>query len=250
MMKYSENYTTRWHDTDSCHFLRPTAILMYMQETANHQCRDYNMDLNELYRNEGLGFLLSRIQIKIHKPLFAYENITVNTWCTESKSYAFMRYFDIWRGGEKVAEAMSTWALFDSNANILVRGTNFQREFPYDEAPDVRAFPPRAHIPTSVALEECGARKISYCDIDFNGHMNNTKYPDMVCDHLPDMTGKWVSEISISYLKEASYGDVLTALRAPAPLPDEKSGEAYYFRTLRSDGQVNIDAFVRLSDKQ
>ena len=62
------------------------------------------MDLNELYRNEGLGFLLSRIQMKVHKPIFAYEDITVNTWCTESKSYAFMRYFDIWRGGEKVAE--------------------------------------------------------------------------------------------------------------------------------------------------
>lgn len=249
-MKYSENYTTRWHDTDSCHFLRPTAILVYMQETANHQCRDYNMDLNELYRNEGLGFLLSRIQMKVHKPIFAYEDITVNTWCTESKSYAFMRYFDMWRGGEKVAEAMSTWALFDVNAKTLVRGSDFKRDFPYDEAPDVSVFPPRARIPSSVVMDVVGDRKITYSDTDFNRHMNNTKYPDMLCDHVPDMTNKWVSELSISYLKEAALGDSVTVLRHPIQLPEDKGGEAYLIRTLRSDGEVNVDAYLCLSDKK
>ncbi|MBQ9162727.1 MAG: hypothetical protein IJX74_05565 [Clostridia bacterium] len=249
-MKYSENYTTRWHDTDSCHFLRPTAILTYMQETANHQCRDYNMDLNELYRNEGLGFLLSRIQLTVHKPIFAYEDITVNTWCTESKSYAFMRYFEILRGGDKVAEAMSTWALFDANAKTLVRGSDFKRDFPYDEAPDASRFPPRVRIPSSVVLDVVGERKITYSDIDFNLHMNNTKYPDMICDYLPDMTGKWVKEISVSYLKEAAFGDSLTVFRHPAELSEGDEGEAYLVRTLRSDGETNIDAYIRLSGKE
>lgn len=206
------------------------------------------MDLNELYRNEGLGFLLSRVQLKIHKPLYAYEDITVNTWCTEAKTYTFMRYFEILRDGEVVAEAMSTWALYDANAKTLVRGTDFKRDFPYDEAPDASVFPPRARIPAGTELEDVGKRKIVYSDLDFNGHMNNTKYPDMLCDHLPNMTGKWVSEISISYLKEAAYGDVLTVNIARASTSTE--GEAYYARTLRSDGEINADAYIRLSDKQ
>ena len=245
-MKYSENYTTRWHDTDSCHFLRPTAIMVYMQETANHQCRDWGMDIEKLYENEGLGFLLSRIQLKVHKPIFAYEDITVNTWCTEAKGYAFMRFFDIWRGGERVAEAMSTWALFDENTKTLVRGSSFKRDFPYDDAPDLTVFPPRARILSGTALEQVGERKISYSDIDFNRHMNNTKYLDMVCDFLPDINGRWVSELSVSYLKEAAYGDVLTIRRALA----DESKNAYLLRTVRSDGEVNIDAYIRLSDKQ
>jgi len=208
------------------------------------------MDLNELYRNEGLGFLLSRIQLTVHKPIFAYEDITVNTWCTESKSYAFMRYFEILRGGEAVAEAMSTWALFDANAKALVRGSDFKRDFPYDEAPDISRFPPRAHLPSKTELDVVGERKITYSDIDFNRHMNNTKYPDMICDYLPDMTDRWVKEISVSYLKEAALGDSLTVLRHTAQLPEGKDGEAYLLRTLRSDGEVNIDAYIRLSDKE
>ena len=208
------------------------------------------MDLNELYRNEGLGFLLSRIQLTVHKPIFAYEDITVNTWCTESKSYAFMRYFEILRGGDKVAEAMSTWALFDANAKTLVRGSDFKRDFPYDEAPDASRFPPRVRIPSSVVLDVVGERKITYSDIDFNLHMNNTKYPDMICDYLPDMTGKWVKEISVSYLKEAAFGDSLTVFRHPAELSEGDEGEAYLVRTLRSDGETNIDAYIRLSGKE
>ena len=76
-MYYSTHYKTKWHDTDGDGVMRPSALLVYMQETANIQCREYGMDLTDLHHIEGKGFLLSRIMIKIFSPLRAYEDIEV-----------------------------------------------------------------------------------------------------------------------------------------------------------------------------
>lgn len=246
-MKYSENFRTKWHDTDSCHFLRPSAILMYMQETGNHQCRKYGMDLNDLYRNDGLGFLLSKIQARIYAPLFAYEDITVSTWCCESRGLSFLRCFEIKRGDETVAQALSTWALLDVKSSSLVKVSDFKREFPMDEMLDMSSLPPRVRIPSSVELEMCGKRKIVYSDIDFNGHMNNTKYPDMVCDFLPDMKDRWVSAFSLSYLKEGTYGNTLDVYRASVAA--DLGDEAYLVKTVRPDGATCLEAQINLSRK-
>ena len=74
-MYYSTHYKTKWHDTDGDGVMRPSALLVYMQETANVQCREYGMDLTDLHHKEGKGFLLSRIMVKIFAPLRAYEDM-------------------------------------------------------------------------------------------------------------------------------------------------------------------------------
>ena len=68
--------------------------------------------------------------------------------------------------------------------------------------------------------------------------MNNTKYPDMVCDFLPDPAHTRVTGLSLSYCHEAAFGDVLTVERA--------TGEngIYYIRTRLKD-VVCLEAMVR-----
>ena len=74
--------------------------------------------------------------------------------------------------------------------------------------------------------------------------MNNTKYPDMICDFLPSMDGKWVRTLSLSYLREAAFGDTLAIHRGlVADTPD-----AYLIRTTRPDGAVCLEAEIGLSD--
>ena len=112
---------------------------------------------------------------------------------------------------------------------------------------DMSSIPQRARIMPSVELEKCGQRKIVYSDIDFNGHMNNTKYPDMVCDFLPDMKDRWVSSFSISYLKEGTYGDTLDIYRAPAVA--DFGDESYLVRAVRPNGNTCLEAQINLSRK-
>ena len=87
-----------------------------------------------------------------------------------------------------------------------------------------------------------GERRITYADLDYNMHMNNTKYPDMVCDFLPDPSACRVVGASLAYYREAAYGDTLTVERA-------EGGEGvYYFRTKRQD-TVCLEAMIKTEQR-
>ena len=68
--------------------------------------------------------------------------------------------------------------------------------------------------------------------------MNNTKYPDLVCDFLSDPAKTRVVGMSLAYHHEAAYGDTVTVERA-----DGGDG-VYYFRTKKED-TVCLEAMVK-----
>ena len=211
-MYYSTHYKTKWHDTDGDGVMRPSALLVYMQETANIQCREYGMDLTDLHHVEGKGFLLSRIMVKIFAPIRAYEDIEVRTWCIDNKSYDFIRCFAVYRGDEMMALAVSHWALLDIHEKKMIRTTDFRRDFPFGELPDESDLPKRERIPNKLEMEEAGQRTLVYSDLDFNRHMNNTKYLEWAMDLLP---GSFHAEhplkgFTVCYLNEARESDRVT----------------------------------------
>jgi acyl-ACP thioesterase len=192
-----------------------------MQETANRQCEESGLPLDWLRDEHGLAFILGAISLNVRKPLHAYEEIEVRTWCKEAKSYIFQRFFEIVRDGEKVAEAASTWVLIDLEKKTMVRADNYdflKNSFYYDEPVAPEVLLKKARISKEIKLFEVGKRRISYSDIDYNMHMNNTHYPDMICDFLEEMTDAektWrVAAISLSYIKESALGATLTVTRS------------------------------------
>ena len=216
-----------------------------MQETAHHQCLSAGLDLNDLHDRHGLSFILSRLQLSFYRTLYSFEDIDVHTWCSPVKGWKMLRYFRVVRGDEMVAEGASEWALVDVIHRTLVRPDELDADilarFPIDEPiPDDR-LPRRVRIPSALDMEVAGTRTVRYSDVDFNRHMNNTRYPDMICDFLPVLPeGKRVSTMSLSYVKEAALGDTFTVFRAPM----QDSTDAFLVRTKREDGQVCLDASV------
>ena len=219
-----------------------------MQETANRQCESSGLPLEKLRDEKGLAFILAALSINIYKPLYAYEEIEVRTWCKEAKSYIFMRYFEIVRGGELIAEATSTWVLIDLNSKNMVRASSYDflgDKFYYDDPVDSTSLLPKAKIAKDAPLCEVGKRKIMYSDIDYNMHMNNTHYPDMVCDYLDEMTGDipyLVSGMSLSYVKESHLGATLTVTRG-----EMQEDGTIQVRTLNEEGETCLEAVVKLS---
>ena len=249
-MKFTYKTKTNWHDTDANRCVRPSKIVEYMQETANRQCESSGLPLDKLRDEKGLAFILGALSINIYKPLHAYEEIEVRTWCKEAKSYIFNRYFEIIRDGEKIAEAATTWVLIDLNSKTMVRASNidfFDGKFYYDEPVDSASLLPKPRIAKDASLFEVGKRRIVYSDIDYNMHMNNTRYPDMLCDFLDEMTSPdeayRVSALSLSYLKESSLGATLTVTRG------EMSEDGLIeMRTLNDASDICLEAIVRLTE--
>ena len=94
----------------------------------------------------------------------------------------------------------------------------------------------------TLPMQAVGERQVFWSDTDFNRHMNNTRYPDVICDFLPPeaMEGKALSALSVSYMKEAPLGDVLQISRAPVPDTDG----SYLFKAVRGDGEICFEAQI------
>lgn len=236
-MIYTKHYTVRWHDTDSNRNLTPTHLLMYMEETSDYHLRDAGMTLDELRDTRGLAFLLSRIAVRVYEQLHVGEEIDVQTWVCESRGLSFVRCYRVLRDGKTVAEAYSIWALLDLNAQKLLPTASF----PYDiepEQPLGSEVSARVRFPAQAGMEYIGERKIVYSDIDYNGHMNNTHYPNMLCDFTPDILAKNVTGFTLSFLHEAAYGHTLKVFRC------EREDGGYFFRTLDEAGNTCLEAML------
>ena len=238
-MKFSRTYQTTWHDTDWNRRVRLGQLLVYMQETSNRHVAHLGMDLDELRDREGLAFILSKLSLWVYRPLFAHEEIEVQTWTNPERGYSSFRSFRILRGGEVIAEAQSTWALLDIRNEKLCRFDAVPYRFE-DEAPLSLPISERIRFPREVTLQALGTRRIVYSDLDYNRHMNNTRYPDMLCDFLPFEQVERIQGMTLSYLHEAGYGDEIILEGC------EQDGNRY-IRTKNAQGTVCLEAQVAFS---
>ena len=237
-MKFIKNYVTRWHDTDANRTVRPTELLVYMQETSNAHLDAMGHNLDTLRDEHSLAFLLSKTKIAIYAPLYFPEQITVETFTAESKAFGFNRFYRILRGDELIAAADTTWALLDLNSRQLCRADSFDFGFEHEPAIDI-GLPTRFRIGRTEDMTFVGERRIVYSDLDYNMHMNNTKYADMLCDFIPLDDVDRIKGISLSYLHEASYGDDISILC-------HKDDNKYDFRTENQGGTVCLEAEILL----
>jgi acyl-ACP thioesterase len=196
------------------------------------------ISLDELRDKMRLAFILSKIRLKIYRPLYAFEDIEVQTWTCEGRGYSISRAYRIKRGEEIIADADTTWALVNIDDRSLVRSEALDGLYSFENEPTLELdIPSRLRIPKECALTSIGKRRIVYSDLDYNMHMNNTRYPDMLCDYLPiELTGK-ISGMLLSYVHEAAFGDTLEIFAA-------ESEGTRFFRTVGESGETCLEAQI------
>jgi acyl-CoA thioesterase FadM len=151
-----------------------------------------------------------------------------------------LRCFRILCDDQIMAEAYSVWALITLAEQKLLPVL----AFPYQIEPDPALegdLAARVRIPPLAQMSVVGERKIVYSDIDYNGHMNNTHYPDMLCDFVPDILRKRVTGMIVSYRHEAAFGHTLRVFGT-------KTEGGYLICTVDGDQTVCTEALLQLSD--
>lgn len=234
-MKWTEKFRINSHDCDPVGRVRPSLILRYMQETAGLQLYNLGPSNAELAERD-MAFILSRIGIYIYGTLHAYDEITVSTWASPGRGVSFNRGYEIRRGEELIAEASSIWGLIGISDRKIYRADDIAFGFAPGTSVEPTT-PMRVHIPKDMPLSLVGERTVAYSDLDANNHMNNTNYPDMLCDFIPDIESEHINSVNISFVSDAKRGEILKVYTA---YEDGK----YYFRTVRRDGSVNVEAIL------
>ena len=236
-MKYTDTHRVLSQFTDAQGNLRAGAVLRYMQEAAANAMAADGLSYDALVCR-GQIFVISKITLSIYADIKANDVIEVETWATESVRASFNRAYRILRDGAVVAEAVSVWALVDSEKKRLVKVSDAQLPYREDEPLDLE-IPTRIPMPTD-GLSLVDERRVRYSDIDRNHHMNNTVYADMLCDYVFRSVEGRVERMSIAYLSEAPLGCELKVYLA-------SDDDTYYIRTIREDGKVNCEAEILLA---
>ena len=235
-MKFKKNITVDIHDVDFNGVARLSSLMRYIQSAAQTQLSENGMSYNEL-RSMNRAFILSKIKMEFTEAVGAHQPLIATTFPCESRGYSFLRCYTLEKDSEIIGRAVSVWALLDTNTKSLVRVNNFELGLVTHEALELSIN--RFNMPDNLAL--VGKYPVNYSNTDQNMHMNNTCYPDMYSEFL-DLGGKRIHTISINYMKEASIGEELAIY-----LGKGENG-AYYFRTVRSDGEVNTEAEIFLAE--
>ncbi len=234
-MKWTGKYDVNANDVDFNNVVSVSNFLRYMQDAANYAMEEDGPSYMELF-DRGLAFILSRIRMSLYAPVHSHEKLDVQTWACESKGAQFNRCYRILRDGAIVAEAVSVWALCGVEDRRLHRVSEFDFGYRMDEMLELD-LPARFKIPEDVSLRLVGERMVEYADIDLNGHMNNTKYPDILCGYIGDLRGQRVVSMALSFVSEAPLHENLKIYAG-------SSDGVWYVRTVKENGQVNVEAEI------
>ncbi|MBQ8175186.1 MAG: hypothetical protein IJ009_07285 [Clostridia bacterium] len=237
-MIFRETFKVNSHSCDYNGIVRPGAVITYLQEAANLQLETYGPSDAEM-REQGQFFVLSRLGMALSSPIRAYETLTAETWSAPSRGFSFLRCHRLLRGGEVICEACSVWALLGLEDKHPLRVDAYRPNFD-DEPLSAFGMPDRVRV-DAARLSEVGKHTVRYVDTDRNQHMNNTVYADMLSGFL-DLHGVYVSRLSINYFHEAPIGMTLSVFHAYA------NDGLHVFRTLREDGETNVEAAFTLAD--
>ena len=236
-MKWSDTFYIPFVDTDASGILSPASALRLMEESGNNQIKSSHPNWDELAA-KNQAFLLSCLRMHYYKPILAYDNIQVNTWACPSKGVFFNRCYQITRNGEPLAEVNTIWALVDLTDRHIYKVNEIELDYLMDDQL-VLDKPTQTRIPNTVSLEKIGDHTVRYSETDYIHHMNNTRYLDLLCDCVPGIDSSFVKSIGIKYRAEAPLGEKLKIYRGQV-------GNTYYFRTIREDGQVNVEAEIEI----
>lgn len=230
-------------DVDPFNCCRPSALLGILQEGATNAARDLHIAREEIIPKYNAFWMLARIWYRLDRPLHWGEEVTLKTWHRGGTGASMYRDFDLFVDGVTVGEAVSTWVMADMDTHKLFRLSNVE-EFAGTGGGELckDRLLNKLRLPEGLTLAE--RRRLHYSDTDINGHVNNSKYADFVCDAIHMETlgeTRFVSSLQLGYLAECLPGNEVDLLTV------EQDG-LIYVRGADESGKARFEAALTLSE--
>ena len=205
---YSQTFTLKDNHVDCFDRLKPSVLLQLIQEVSSVHGSALGADYDTLAQ-KNLFWIIVRTRVQITRMPVCGETITLTTWPMPTTRVAYPRSvigYDA--SGAELFRSISLWGMMDRISRALVvpakSGIAVQGHLEGSELTAPGSLSPKL-------TEHCTSRRVAFTDLDRNGHMNNTRYFDWICDLLPSAFHKeqTLKEFTICYLSEAMEGQVL-----------------------------------------
>lgn len=183
------------------------------------------------------GWVIAKMRVKVHQPIHMDDEVVVRTWITQGSAVVHPRQYEIVNEkGDVIVEATSNWTLIDLVRRRIAIPKRVGLTFPEEICK-----PGTIEIETDFNDEEgytfVEKRQVRYGDIDVNGHLNNAKYVEWVCDCLGYDVFKenFIEDLSIQFKKETGPNEYLV-------LEKKCEGNTFKVRGLDEEGNLHFMA--------
>ena len=111
------------HDCDYNGVLRPSGYMRYLQECANLQVESGGFGYDDCLK-KNCAFILSRVSLSVHQPLFPGDRVLCRTAPCQSKGVTFYRNSELYKNGViNTEESKKIIAFSSTSAPLFVIGT-------------------------------------------------------------------------------------------------------------------------------
>ena len=248
--RFKIDYRIDTYRVDQNKIGKPSGLWQVMQEAACRQMEAQRPSYNDLLE-AGQSLMLASVDISIPEEVYFGDIVEASSWPCPSSRATFLRNYGLWKDGKEMAFASTQWSLVDIESRKILRVDEADfTNYWHGEYRELIHGKFKVSKETKETLEMVGMKEVQYSDLDYNGHMNNTYYMDVLCNYIPELAAGThrVCFVRVHYSKEAPLGDKLQILRSPVILLDddqraiygEKGERKYVFQTIKADGELNI----------
>ncbi len=166
-----------------------------------------------------LGWVLARLGIRMHRYPRINETYCIDTWIEGYNRFFSDRCYAMYTPeGEPLADIRSQWVAIDTATRRMADLSELERDsFPTQDRPCLVPRLSRPAIAPGCTPDEA-AYTFTYCDIDFNRHVNTVRYLEAVLNTRPleFYDTHRASELEMSFERECHFGQTVRLLTGPS----------------------------------
>lgn len=234
----SREYEINYSHIDNRGIAKPSFLWNIMQDAATVHAEASHLGPAELH----ILWVLSRMKVRLTRPLRPYERIRCETWCPGIRGVSWYRCFAFFADEKQVGDAQSMWVTLDPDTHRILRPASFPAAESYQHAARGELFDPLPKLSCdNVRLHH--VHPVLYSDLDVNNHVNNVRVVELISDAL-DLQRQpgFISSLQVNYTAETAFGEQLSLLCGTADGARYVRGEAY--------GKTRFEALASLTPFQ
>ena len=198
---WKREYTLRGSDFDRYNCIKPATVLDLFQDAAARHAEELGVGFEAMLRRSYL-WVLTRVKFKILQAPKSYQHVVVKTWPLAPNRLNFRREYCIEnKAGERLIVGSSEWVIIDSEKRRFVSVPNL---YPFSTGfyPEVMLEGKLNKVKDFAANGAAYRVRAGFCDLDLNGHVNNTKYANYILNAIHPANPMPLKSFQIDYRKE------------------------------------------------
>ena len=187
---------------------RISSLLRFAQDAAEEHCLELGTDWDSMAARNYFWAVI-RQRMEITRLPRTGETVTVKTWPMPTSRVAYPRATAGYDAeGNELFRVISLWVIMDKTSRAMIRPDKSGVEVLGETFGTELKAPAGLHAGT---FENHQLRSVCFSDLDVNGHMNNTRYLDWLCDLVSAQFHREhpVKAFTICYMNEALEGQQL-----------------------------------------